>query len=155
MSDSLSEELSNNPDAIEAYNKGRYYLVGFLEKREDLEKAKIHLEKALELDPQFAEAYYMLGVAYQRLGNYDEAETALSEGEEIAEDKKNLRGLSHIYRGFKILYIHWGKYSKAKRYIEKALKIEMHLQNSTFEAQLRIDYANCLNKLVKTDLSIE
>ena len=31
----------------------------------------------------------------------------------------------------------------------------MHLQNSTFEAQLRIDYANCLNKLVKTDLSIE
>ena len=51
--------------------------------------------------------------------------------------------------------MHWGKYSKAKHYIEKALKIEMHLQNSTFEAQLRIDYANCLNKLVKTDLSIE
>ena len=155
LSDSLSEELSNNPDAIKAYNMGRYYLEGFLEKRKDLDKAKVHLEKALELDPQFAEAYYMLGVAYQRLGNYDEAETALSEGEEIAEDKKNLRGLSHIYRGFKILYIHWGKYSKAKRYIEKALKIEMHLQNSTFEAQLRIDYANCLNKLVKTDFSIE
>ena len=51
--------------------------------------------------------------------------------------------------------MHWGKYSKAKHYIEKALKIEMHLQNSTFEAQLRIDYANCLNKLEKTDLSIE
>jgi len=155
LSDSLSEEMSNKPDAIKAYNKGRYYLEGFLEKRKDLDKAKVYLEKALELDPQFAEAYYMLGVAYQRLGNYDEAETALSEGEEIAEDKKNLRGLSHIYRGFKILYIHWGKYSKAKRYIEKALKIEMHLQNSIFEAQLRIDYANCLNKLVKTDLSIE
>ena len=155
LSDSLSEEMSENSEAIEGYNKARYYLLGFLEKREDLEKAKSHLQKVLELDHHFAEAFYLLGVAFQRLGNFDEAEATLSEGEEVAEKKKNLQGLSHIYRGFKILYIHWGKYSKAKRYIEKALKIEMQLQNSTFEAQLRIDYANCLNKLLETDLSIE
>ena len=75
------------------------------------------------------------------MGNYDEAESALKKGYEIANKKNNLRGTSHIHRGFKLLYTRWGKYSQAIEHIEEALKIEMKLNNPSFESQLRLDYA--------------
>ena len=53
------------------------------------------------------------------------------------------------------MYTSWGKYDKAKVYIVKALKTHMKLSHPTFETFLRLDYANCLNNLFQTELSIE
>jgi len=155
LANSLSEEMSTNTDAIDEYNKGRNYSLEFLEKKSDLDKAKEHFKTALRLDHNFVEAYYLLSVVSERMGHYDEAETALSTGLEIANKKNNLRGKSHIHRGFKLLYSRWGKNNQAIEHIEKALKIEMALNNPIFEAQLRLDYANCLNNLQNYNLSIE
>ena len=155
LANSLSEEMSTNADAIHEYNKGRDCSLEFLEKKSDLDKAKEHLKTALSLDHNFVEAYYLLSVICQRMGNYDEAESALKTGYEIATKKNNLRGESHIHRGFKLLYTRWGKYSQAIEHIEGALKIEMKLNNPSFESQLRLDYANSLNRLNNYDLSIE
>ena len=155
LANSLSEEISTNTDAIHEYNKGRDLSIESLEKKSDLDQAKQHLDTALSLDHNFVEAYYLLGVVSERMGNYDEAESALTTGLEIANKKNNLTGKSHIHRGFKLLYTRWGKNNQAIEHIEKALKIEMALNNPLFEAQLRLDYANCLNRLQNYDLSIE
>jgi len=155
LADSLSEEMSTNSDAIHEYNKGKACSLEFLEKKSDLDKAKEHFKTAISLDHNFVEAYYLLSVVSERMGNYDEAESALNTGLDIANKKNNLRGKSHIHRGFYILYLRWGKNNQAIEHIEKALKIEMAFNNPLFEAQLRLDYANCLNKLQNYDLSIE
>jgi len=153
--DSLSEAMSLSEDAINEYNKGKNFCLEFLEKRSDLDQAQEHIQNAIQLDDNFVEAYYLLGVVSQRMGNYDEAESALKRGYEIANKNNNLRGKSHIHRGFKILYTGWGKYSQAVEHIKEALKIEMRLNNPLFESQLRLDYANSLNNMNNYDLSIE
>ncbi len=150
----LSDKITNNPDALEAYYNGKYCL-DYLKSKDDLEKGKILLKKALDLDNNFIEAHHLYGIACQRLGNYDAAETALSEGQEIAETKNNLQGLAYIYKGFSTLYSAWGKWGKSKNNIEKAIKIQIQLNNQTVETMLRLDYAAILNHLGKTNLSIE
>ena len=155
LSDSLSEEMSTNTKAIEAYNTGKYCCLDFVEKTSDLEKARENLKTALDLDQNFIEAYYLLSITCERLGNLEEAESLLNKGLKIAEKKNSMRGKSHIHRGFYLLYIRWGKYAQAIEHVENALKIVMPLNNSILESQLRQDYATSLNKLQKPELSIE
>ena len=150
----FSEEMSDNPEAIEMYNSGKYCM-DCIEDKDDIEKAKNYFAKAIEIDRGFVEAYYMLSMSNKRLGYFEDAEIALNNGEEIAEEQSNIHGTSYIYRGYKNLYTSWGKYDKAKLYIVKALKAHLKLSHPTFETFLRLDYANCLNNLFQTDLSIE
>jgi len=154
LQDSLSDKMTNKQDALEAYYEGKY-CSDFLTSKEDLENGNLLLKKALELDSNFVEAHYLYGMSCQRLGNNDAAETALLEGQEIAESKNYLQGLAFIYKGFTTLYSAWGKWDKARFNIEKALKIQVDLNNNIIEAMLRLDYANLLNHLEKTDLSID
>ena len=53
------------------------------------------------------------------------------------------------------MYAESGKFEKSKHSIEKALKIQIQLNNQTVEAMLRLDYANVLNHLSEIELSIE
>ncbi len=57
---------TDNLQAYEAYLLGRYHT--FQQTPRDLEQAVIHLERAVALDAQFAEAYTSLGWAYSFLG---------------------------------------------------------------------------------------
>jgi serine/threonine-protein kinase len=57
---------TNNLDAYNLYLLGRHHT--FRQTPEDLELAVTYLNKATELDPQFAEAYAALGWAYSFLG---------------------------------------------------------------------------------------
>ena len=63
-----SDRLPTN--SIEAYN---YYLLGryhtFKQTKRDLEDAVPYLEQAIEIDPEFAEAYATLGWTYSFLGS--------------------------------------------------------------------------------------
>ena len=150
----FSEEMSDIPEAIEQYNAGKYCM-DCLETNEDIDKARKYFKKAIELDRGFVEAYYMLSMSNKRLGYFEDSEMALNSGEEIADEQDNIHGKSFIYRGYKNLYTSWGKYDKAKIYIVKALKAQMKLSHPAFEIFLRLDYANCLNNLFETELSIE
>lgn len=152
--DYFSEEMSQSVEAIEEYNLGKYCM-DFLEDNKDIEQSIVHFDKAINLDNNFVEAFYMLALSKKRLGYYDEAENALEKGENIAESKKNLHGLSYIYRGYKSLYTTLGKYDKAKDYIVKALNTHLKLSHYTFESFLRLEYAYCLNNLNQLELSLE
>jgi len=57
---------TDNLQAYEAYLLGRYHTFQLTPR--DLEQAVIHLERAIALDAQFAEAYTSLGWAYSFLG---------------------------------------------------------------------------------------
>jgi TolB-like protein/DNA-binding winged helix-turn-helix (wHTH) protein/Tfp pilus assembly protein PilF len=58
---------TNNVEAYNLYLLGRYHT--FKQTRRDLEDAVAYLEQAVEIDPDFAEAYATLGWAYSFLGS--------------------------------------------------------------------------------------
>jgi len=67
-------------------------------KKENLEQAVKHLEKAVSLYPQFVEAELMLGTAYMDLGQWDKAEQALKKTVELNPKAANaLFALGELY----------------------------------------------------------
>ncbi len=61
-------------------NAETHYLVGSACAEAGREKTALrHLQKAVELDSNFADAWFMLGAVYLRLGNQEEAKNALSQ----------------------------------------------------------------------------
>ena len=120
-------------DSMEAYN---YFLRG----RDDFEKyyyndARKFLEKAVELDPEFAYAYYYLARAYAYLGNTAEMEAASANFKKYGKKLKGKEGLfieALLIRGKdpekygKILREILEKYPKWKRiYFELAIHHEL------------------------------
>ena len=68
-------------------------------KKEGLEEAVRHLEKALTIYPRFSQASLMLGTAYMDLGQVDKAERALKQTLEINPQAANaLFALGELYR---------------------------------------------------------
>jgi TolB-like protein/DNA-binding winged helix-turn-helix (wHTH) protein/predicted Zn-dependent protease len=62
-----SDQLpTNNIEAYNLYLLGRYHT--FKQTRQDLDAAVVYLEQAIDIDPEFAEAYATLGWAYGFLG---------------------------------------------------------------------------------------
>ena len=120
-------------DSMEAYN---YFLRG----RDDFEKyyyndARKFLERAVELDPEFALAYYYLARAYAHLGNTVEMEAA---SENFKKYGKKLKGKEGLFieailirrkdpeKYYQILTKMAEKYPKWKRvYFELALYHEL------------------------------
>jgi serine/threonine protein kinase/tetratricopeptide (TPR) repeat protein len=84
----ITEATTNS---LEAYN---YFLRG----REDFEKfyfadARKYLERAIELDPEFAMAYSYLYRVYGQLGNFPAAEEALKKLEKFGDRASGKEGL--------------------------------------------------------------
>jgi tetratricopeptide (TPR) repeat protein/tRNA A-37 threonylcarbamoyl transferase component Bud32 len=71
----LPPDAVANPEALVHYERG---VVALMEAG-DPHKALPELSMALEIDPNFAEAYHMRGVAHQMLGEFDRAEQDFSE----------------------------------------------------------------------------
>src|SRR5262245_35111411 len=68
-------------------------------KKEGIEEAVHHLEKALSVYPKFAQASLMLGTAYMDLGQFDKAEHSLKHTFEINPQAANaLFALGELYR---------------------------------------------------------
>jgi tetratricopeptide (TPR) repeat protein len=67
-------------------------------KKEGIEAAVRHLEKAINIHPRFVQAQLMLGTAYMDLGQWDKAELALNKTREIEPKAANaLFALGELY----------------------------------------------------------
>ncbi len=156
-------------DSMEAYN---YFLRG----REDFEKyyfndARSFLERAVELDPEFALAYYYLIRVYAYLGNSEQMEAA---SEKFHKFGKKLKGREGLYikalllqqkdpeKYAKILKELTEKYPKWKRphydlafyyYAYKRDKIDEAIAELNTALDLDPNYGIALNQLAYCHLS--
>ncbi|MGM0667005.1 MAG: tetratricopeptide repeat protein [Bacteroidota bacterium] len=105
------------PDAHLA--KGVYYYNGFL----DYENALMHLEKALELNPNNAECIYYIACVYRRMGDWQKAE------EEFFRAWRNDPKNSHILSNMAETYYLLNKYPEALDYTNKAININPEFTN--------------------------
>jgi Tfp pilus assembly protein PilF len=86
--------------------------------RKEYQKAKVHLEEAIRLVPDFVAAYNYLGQVYEGMGQYSQAqdfyETALEYNPEYADAYLNLGKL----------YYRSGERQKAIRAFDKVVRLE-------------------------------
>ena len=104
-------------EAREEFEKGVTALVAG-EKKEKLEVAARHFEKAVNLYPDFFEAQLELGTVYMDLRQWDKAEKALSRATEIDSKSANaLFALGESQRRQK-------KYAEAEKSLQKGLTLD-------------------------------
>jgi tetratricopeptide (TPR) repeat protein len=87
-------------------------------KKEDIESAVPHLEKAISLDPSYTEAELKLGTAYMDLQQWDKAEIALKKT--IETDPK----AANAYFALGEVYHLQKKYDDAEKTLQNGLAIE-------------------------------
>lgn len=90
--------------------------------RQDIEKAITHLEKAIGLSPDFAEAYNQRAIAYYLAERYEES----------IKDCHKVIGLMPLHfgalSGLGHAYLALGKMAEALQAYEKALQVNPHLE---------------------------
>lgn len=92
----------------------------------DFARARQHLEKALELDPDFYEARYELGVTCQLQGDLEGAAAAYRSARDMMpEDVRIYVNLAH-------LAVHKSDFGQAEAELRKGLKIEPHFEDAWF-----------------------
>ncbi len=81
--DNLLKLLEKDPDnALLRFSVGSAYL-----KENDLEQAKEHLAKSVELDPQYSAAWKLYGKVLQQSKEFELAEQVLAKGIKVATDR--------------------------------------------------------------------
>jgi tetratricopeptide (TPR) repeat protein len=82
-----------NPAAYEAYLRGINYLQRYPKEREDLQFSITLLERAIELDPDFARAYAALSIAHSRMyfARFDHTSERLDKAKKAVETAFRLR----------------------------------------------------------------
>ena len=82
----MAERATSNPEAYAAYQFGIYF--GSARSKEGLQKAATYFQKAIDLDPNYANAYALLADTYNMLGYYQYADTKeMSAKARIAAEK--------------------------------------------------------------------
>lgn len=97
------------------------------------EKAQSMIEKALELDPESAEAFAALGLARWQIGQMDAAESALRQAMELNEDYIPAQ-----------LWLA-GVLGEQGRYPEEHLVLQQAMQRDPLNELLMVNYANNLS----------
>jgi len=90
------EDGTPSPTEMEAMKQHQEGTKLMLEKK--YQKAILFLNKAVELNPEFKEAYYNLGLSYERLGKYKDAIKNLKEAIKLSPDDANAYyALGYVY----------------------------------------------------------
>jgi Tfp pilus assembly protein PilF len=74
----------------------RFSLGGAYLKQGDLEQAKAHLAKAVELDPEYSAAWKLYGKTLQQLREDDQAEQVLTQGIKVANKKGDIQAAKEM-----------------------------------------------------------
>ena len=106
-------EKKINEEAKDLFLKGEEFFA-----KGSYQKAITYLEKTLQLEPDNAEVYNNLGIAYRKLGHYSKAISAL---EKAIQLKPNF---VEAYSNLGSAYIYFGDYQQAISALEKAIQID-------------------------------
>jgi tetratricopeptide (TPR) repeat protein len=93
---------------------------------QDYENARGELQKAIEVEPNFAPAYNMLGYSHSALKNYPEAEKAFKKYIELVPNDPN------PYDSYGELLMKTGKFDESIAQYRKALSVDPHFVASHF-----------------------
>ena len=105
-----NELLKQTPNSAQLYNLiGRIYG----EKKGNVNAAIPYLQKAIELDPEFASAYENLGIAYATKGDFGKAIQYLTKALEIEPDNQ------HVMSNIAMLYGNMGDKQKEQVFREE------------------------------------
>jgi tetratricopeptide (TPR) repeat protein len=115
-------EPTFNPQALDHYLQARN-LMTLLRNKDDLYKARDHLDKAIILDPAFLYAHANKGWNSYLLGEYDAAEDELYSALELAEQDNLEMNDAYVLFYFGILYNKQEKYKKSIRHLKMSLEI--------------------------------
>ena len=144
----LQEELigqivANEPDSA----LGHYAKAWLANEQNDFEQAVIEYREALKLDPQFAEAYNGLGVAYF---NQDDEEAAIESFRKALQLSPNL---IHARINLAMAYFEQGQIDEAIRENERALVINPDIAEVHFNLALgyqgRHEFARAIEEYQK------
>lgn len=130
--------LEYSKQLVEAYPEderahtalGNVYFFG----EQDYENARDELQKAIDVDPNFAPAYNMLGYSHSALGNYPEAEKAFKKYIVLVPNDPN------PYDSYAELLMRTGKFDESVQQYRKALSIDPHFVGSHFGIAANLMY---------------
>jgi TolB-like protein/Flp pilus assembly protein TadD len=114
-----------NPEAYEAFLKGKFFYFKFTE--EGFKSAVEYLEKAIEIDPNFAEAHAWLAGAYwlPSIWGYSRPEESFLKARSAANKAVNLDktlAMAHVSVGYIALAYDW-QWQKAKESFERGREL--------------------------------
>ena len=100
-------------DAVKELNKATKLML-----KGDYKEAIVFLRKAIDLNPEFSEAYYNLGIAYERLGKHKDAIETLKKTIELSPDNSN------AYYALGYAYYQQKKYKDAIDAFERTVSLQ-------------------------------
>ena len=117
-----------NTKAYELYLKAKHTF----DKRtdnHDIEKARMLLRQAIEIDNTLIVAKVALGNTYSAMGDYGEAMRVFNLAREQAEDLNDKTGIGQTMNNIGVLHYYRGEYDKALEHFDKTLTIQEELDN--------------------------
>jgi tetratricopeptide (TPR) repeat protein len=123
----MMADLNNRLDSKEIVKQARVFL-----NSNDLDEARWHLERAIELDPKNDVAIHDIGVIHYRRGEFEEALPYLEEAVRLSPTKPLPR--EHLGR----IYMKLNRHGDAARELETAVALDPE------KADLRIGYGMAL-----------
>jgi TolB-like protein/DNA-binding winged helix-turn-helix (wHTH) protein/Flp pilus assembly protein TadD len=146
----LEQRPTNNTEAFEAYQLGVYFWN--TRTKENLQKAVAHFQKAIEIDPNFAESYAMLADTYNMLGYYRFADSAEMKIKARAAAEKAIvldDSVAEAHIAIAFIQLTPESFQEAQRSIERA--IELAPYNST----ARVRHGWILFRLGRVDEAVK
>jgi len=129
--DNLSEDVpTENMEAYEMWLKGQYFLA---QRAEGVDKALDYFQKAIELDPDYAEAYEGLGLGYHLIASFfaQPSNLVMPKAREAVENSLSLdnnNARAHLLRARIYFYYDWD-WKSAKAEYNKAIELNLETPN--------------------------
>ena len=139
-------KMTDNSTALQNYMEAKH-IIDNINTPDDSKKAEKLLNEAIDLDGDFVEARAILATTYRWMYRFEDAEDTLENALEIAETNHNDHGMAEVLNKFGIIYRAWGKNDKAIKYFEKALELEVQLQERFSEATILHNIGGCYSAL--------
>ncbi|MBN2426160.1 MAG: tetratricopeptide repeat protein [Calditrichaceae bacterium] len=129
----VNEKLKLIRQPIPHFRLGKVFYV-----RNFLDEAIDNFKRAIQLKPDFIKAHKLLGLAYLKQKNYQNALKVL---ESILDIGNNFPDILNILG---VTYIHFGKYERAREVIHKALDLKPDFLHANFNMGLLL-FLSALN----------
>ena len=97
--------------------------------RREYERSKQQARRTLELDSNFDEGYWILGLNCEQLGEYEEAVAALQKGRALAHTPRSIGALGHAYAL-------WGRRAEAEEALGELRAMQKQRYVSPFDSAL-------------------